>query len=176
MQCWLFPETNRIWQGWGELCILSGRSRLTPGFGGLPSDVPGYSVPPPSMLLMQHNFCSLVTLPALVNFCSMLPLAALVDFCSMLALPALANFCSLLSLATLVDFCSMLALPALTNFCSMLPLAALVDFYSMLALPALTNFCSLLPLAILVNFCPLNAWTITPLPGSHRRTVTQGGP
>ncbi|EPF3862965.1 hypothetical protein ACSR93_003179, partial [Escherichia coli] len=68
MQSWLSPETNRVWQGRGEHCILSGRFRLTPGFGGLPSDVSGYSVPPPSMLLTQHNFCSLVPLTSLAIF------------------------------------------------------------------------------------------------------------
>ncbi|EFC5414872.1 TPA: hypothetical protein ACYZZH_005372 [Escherichia coli] len=52
----------------GEHCILSGCFRLTPGFGGLPSDVSGYSVPPPSMLLTQHNFCSLVPLTSLAIF------------------------------------------------------------------------------------------------------------
>lgn len=100
-------------------------------------------MPPPSMLLTQHNFCSLVTLAILINFYSLLPLAILVNFCSTLPLAALANFCSMLPLAALVDFYSMLALSALTNFCPMLPLAAL------------TNFCSMLPLAALYNFCPM---------------------
>ncbi len=103
----------------GEHCILSGCFRLTPGFGGLPSDVSGYSVPPPSMLLTQHNFYTLLTLPTLINFCSLLPLATLTNFCSMLPRAALTNFCSMLPWAALVNFCSMLALPALIDFCSL---------------------------------------------------------
>ena len=107
-------------------------------------------MPPPSMLLTQHNFCSLVTLAALANFCSMLPRAALPNFCSMLPRAALTNFCSILPRAALPNFCSMLPRAALTNFCSILPRAAL------------TNFCSVLPLAALPN------------PHCHHRTLIAG--
>ena len=61
-------------------------------------------MPPPSMLLTQHNFCTLLALLILVDFYSLLPLPTLINFCSLLALAALPNFCSLLPLATLVDF------------------------------------------------------------------------
>ena len=73
-------------------------------------------MPPPSMLLTQHNFCTLLALLILVDFYSLLPL------------PTLINFCSLLALAALPNFCSMLPRAALANFCSLLPLATLVDF------------------------------------------------
>ena len=61
-------------------------------------------MPPPSMLLTQHNFCTLLALLILVDFYSLLPLPTLINFCSLLALAALPNFCSMLPRAALANF------------------------------------------------------------------------
>ncbi|MBW9989006.1 hypothetical protein FJC74_12855 [Escherichia coli] len=52
-------------------------------------------MPPPSMLLTQHNFRSLLALPALTIFYTLVKLPPPAIFCTLVALPPSANFCTL---------------------------------------------------------------------------------
>ncbi|HAB1979449.1 TPA_asm: hypothetical protein GB034_15620 [Salmonella enterica subsp. diarizonae] len=72
-------------------------------------------MPPPSMLLTQHNFRSLLALPPPAIFYTLVALPPSANFCTLVALPPSANFCTLVALPPSAIFCTLVPVTPSTS-------------------------------------------------------------